>query len=183
MEFFDSETDHMRYLGTLSGRYTYRSRAFRIMLVLVFAGTIFLLRKLNTFYPVYIISAVILLLMIFAGNIPCSYKADELGFTICSGLIARTFLYSDVNSVAVENKVCGHTKGGGTVYENVLTVSTDRRIYRFREKCGIVRRRSLRYAPDSDQVIGRHTELIRLNEFIKTRILACNGKKRDMQAS
>lgn len=170
MEFFEKDTEHIKYLDTLSGKFSYRSRILMIILLLSGMGCATIFVKHGILISLFIIIGVLLLLLLLAMHIPCSYSADESGFSIMSGLISRDFSYSDVISVAVENRTCGHRRNGGTVYENVLIVSTNKGTYRFHENCGTVVRKSFMYGPFSDQVEGGHAELVRLREFIKTRI-------------
>ena len=157
-------TANIKYLHSLSGKFTSRHRLLRIVSVLTLAAVAIITLRLNTLVPLVLSAAVLLLLAVLVSYLPCSYSADECGFTICTGLISRYFNYSDVNSVVVENRSC--RKSGGGFYENVLTVSTDSRIYRFRENCGRV------FASHNRErnVLKGHAELLKLTEFIRTRI-------------
>ena len=170
MEYFDIETENIKYIDTLSGRFFYRSKRFLLFILLFVSGGALLTARYSLSAPHFIILGILLMLTMLAMHVPCSYDADEDGFSIMSGFVLRHFSYSEVVSVMVENRVCGHTRGGGEIYENVLTVSTEGGTYRFHENCGIVRRRSLRYEPYSDQITNRHNELIRLKEFISRKI-------------
>lgn len=169
MEYFDRDTEHIKYMDTLSGKFSYRSKVMPAVIAAVTLVSLGFMIKNHYFITLLILMGVTVMLLMLAMHIPCSYRADEDGFSIMSGLISRYFSYSEVNSVAVENRACGHVNGG-TIYENVLTVSTNRGIYRFREKSGFVKKRSLRYLPNCDLIIGGHAELVRLKEFIVNRI-------------
>jgi hypothetical protein len=157
-------TANIKYLHSLSGKFTSRHRLLRLAAVLTLAAAVIFTSRLNTIVPLVISAAALLLLAVLVSYLPCSYSADECGFTICTGLISRYFNYSDINSVVVENRSCG--KSGGRFYENVLTVSTDSHIYRFRENCGRV------FASHNRErnVLKGHAELLKLTEFIRTRI-------------
>lgn len=170
MEFFDKDTEHLKYLDTLSGKFSYRSRAMSLIVFALGMVVVYFTARYRVITSPYILPLIFGGMLALSLHVPCSYSADEDGFSILSGLVSRHFSYSDVVSVTVENRVWGHTRNGSEIYENVLIVSTADGIYRFHESSGTVRRRSFMYSPDSDLVKGRHTELIRLKEFITSRI-------------
>ena len=160
MEFFERDTEHIRYLNTLSGRYTYCSKILSVTIIAVFLCSSIIMAKLGISKESKgILDGVYVLLMFVACYIPCRYKADENGFTIVSGLVSRYFSYDEVISVIAENRVFRYHRSGKALYENVLTVSTAKGMYRFHERCGI-----------GEKAKARHIELIRLKEFINKNI-------------
>ena len=179
MDYFGKYTEHIRYLTSLSGNFTSCSNRVRLLCMVLILPALFVTSVLSArsvVIPVMMLPFIVLVLigvtLFLSSNLPCSYSADECGFKICTGLFTRYFEYREVNSVVVENRLCRHSKRGA-YFENVLTVSTDDHIYRFKENCGIPDQ----YEAARGDSLNGHTELIKLTEFIRSRLRGKeNGK-------
>ncbi len=118
----------------MKGRYTTWSLALGLAVVLLFLGLEYALKLERSVVLSIVVPAVMLAMIVLTNYLPCSFEADDTGFTIGPFIRKRRFNYADVAGVSYEFVPYGFNKRRP---HGKLTVTTrDGRTIVFRENAG-----------------------------------------------
>ncbi len=154
----------------MSGRFRYRSTALNIVCLLAVLAVLMNEQVYRRFeWLSFLMPFIGLAVIILSRYVPCRFIADETGVTFLTGLKKTRILFDEVMYADITTRQTPYTKAGYS-FENVLTVRTYSKEYRFREDCGTMELNDLLHRPERIQSQFIDTELGRLTEYIKERI-------------
>lgn len=154
----------------MSGRFRYRSTTLNIVCLLAVLAVLMNEQVYRRFEVMsFLMPFIGVAVIILSRYVPCRFTADEKGVTFLTGLKKTRILFDEVMYADITTRQTPYTKAGYS-FENVLTVRTYGKEYRFREDCGTMELGDLLHRSERVQSQFIDTDLGRLTEYIKERI-------------